>query len=125
MKDEVLDAPVFQVVDADGDYDSIYHLLADVIVQARNNHNTCSTAWTRSSRAAMINDEDATIRTRRPRLTIVMYGLLLYLSKLGISVSKRTKRLIRLSLKRRGDHGVGEEAVHFLLGTHDHRDPTL
>jgi hypothetical protein len=125
MKDEVLDAPVFQVVDADGDCDSTYHLLADVIVQARNNHNTCSTAWTRSSRAAMINDKDATIRTRRPRLTIVMYGLLLYLFKLGISVNKRTKRLIRRSLKRRGDHGVGEEAVHFFLGTHDHRDPTL
>jgi hypothetical protein len=70
-------------------------------------------------------DEDATIRTRRPRLTIVMYGLLLYLFKLGISVNKRTKRLIRRSLKRRGDHRVGEEAVHFLLGTHDHRDPTL
>jgi len=43
MKDEVLDAPVFQVVNVDDDYDSIYHLLAVIIVQARNNHNTCST----------------------------------------------------------------------------------
>ncbi len=79
MKDEVLDAPVFQVVDADGDCDSIYHLLADVIVQARNNHNTV----VRRGLGAQ-GDEDATIRTRRPRLTIVMYGLLLYLFKLGI-----------------------------------------
>ena len=61
MKDEVLDAPVFQVVDADGDCGSIYHLLADVIVQARNNHNTCSTAWTRSSRGrGCYNKDEAT-----------------------------------------------------------------
>ncbi len=56
---------------------------------------------------------------------IVMYDLLLYLFKLDIFVNKRTKRLIRRFLKRRDDHEIDEEAVHFFLETHDHRDSTL
>lgn len=56
---------------------------------------------------------------------IVMYDLLLYLFKLDISVNKRTKRLIRQSFKRRDNHEINEEAVHFLLEIHDHRDSTL
>lgn len=40
MKDEVLNASVFQIMNVDDDCNFIYYLLTNVIVQARNNHNT-------------------------------------------------------------------------------------